>query len=87
MSKIIITLTNKKRNFEYDLEVPVDLEYKNLIDDIIQTVISFNPDLRFIPAKSRLIIVKHNFLEMHDGDTLESLGVFNGDYLLLEQGD
>ncbi|MCH5314365.1 MAG: hypothetical protein J1E81_00520 [Eubacterium sp.] len=83
MSKVIITLTDEKMSFAYDLELPADLEYEKVIDDIVQTIISFNPDLMYQTMKTKLIIPKLNMREMQNGETLENLGVFNGDYLII----
>lgn len=84
MNKVIVTLTDEKNSFSYDLELPTDLELDNLIDDIVQTIISYNPGLMFQTMKSKLIIPKLNMKEMQSGETLESLGVFNGDYLVIK---
>lgn len=83
MAQIIITLTDIKNSFMYDLELPIDLEYEKLIDDIIQTIISYNPDLAYQTMKTKLFVPKLMMKEMQNGETLESIGVFNGDYLVI----
>lgn len=83
MSKIIVTLTDEKESFAYDLELPTDLENEKLVDDIVQTIISYNPDLMFQTMRTKLIIPKLNMKEMKNDETLEELGVFNGDYLII----
>ena len=83
MAQIIITLTDAKNSFMYDLELPTDLEYEKLLDDIIQTIISYNPDLAYQTMKSKLFVPKLMMKEMQNGQTLESIGVFNGDYLVI----
>lgn len=83
MAHIIVTLTDVNKSFMYDLELPIDLEYEKLFDDIIQTIISYNPDLHYQTMNSKLIVPKLMMKEMQSGQTLESIGVFNGDYLLI----
>ena len=83
MAKIIITLTDEKESFAYDLELPTDLENEKLIDDIIQTIISYNPDLMYQTMRTKLYVPKLNMKEMKNDETLEDLGVFNGDYLII----
>ncbi len=84
MNMIIITLTNPNRSFEYDLEVPNDLECEKLIDDIIQTIICYNPELMYTTLQSNLYIPKAHMRKLQTGETLEQAGVFNGDYLIIE---
>lgn len=84
MKKIIVTLTDNRNTFSYDLELPTDLDYDNLFDDIVQTIISYNPSLMFQTMKSKLVIPKLNMKQMQSGETLEALGVFNGDYLVIK---
>lgn len=83
MNKVIITLRDARNSFSYDLELPTDLKYENLIDDLVQTIISYNPSLMFQASRVRLIIPRINMTEMKNGETLEMLGVLNGDYLLI----
>ncbi|MGN1419676.1 MAG: EsaB/YukD family protein [Acutalibacteraceae bacterium] len=84
MSKVIITLEDEKKSFAYDLELPTDLEYDKLIDDIVQTIISYNPDLMYQTNKTKLFIPKLKMKEMKSGETLDELGIFNGDYLIIQ---
>lgn len=79
---IIITLMDEKKTFSYDLEVPADLDGDKLTDDIVQTIISFNPDLTYRTMNSCIYIPKINKV-IESKDTLEGLGVFNGDYLII----
>lgn len=82
-NKIIITLTDADKTFCYDLEVPVDLEGVKLVDDIVQTIISYNPSLLYGKFESKLFIPK-NRRYLSDNETLEQRGVFNGDYLIIK---
>lgn len=84
MRKVIVTLRNDRNSFSYDLELPTDLEFDNLMDDIVQTVIAYNPEVLFKTAETKLIIPKLGMREMQSGETLEDLGVLNGDYLMIK---
>lgn len=83
MSNIIVTLTDEKNTFTYDLEVPIDLEYEKLVDDIAQTIFSYNPDLLYCGIKGTITVPKLSMYQMSKGDTLDSIGVFNGDYIII----
>lgn len=86
MNKVIITLQDDNNSFAYDLELPTDLEFEKLIDDIVQTIISYNPNLFYQTMKTSLIIPKLEMKKMQNGETLEQLGVYNGDYLIIREG-
>lgn len=84
MNKVIVTLWDDKNSFSYDLELPTDLEFDNLIDDIVQTIIAYNPEVMFRTAETKLIIPKLMMREMRSGETLKDLGILNGDYLVIK---
>ena len=84
MNRIIVTVTDRQASFSYDLEVPSDLEFEKLIDDIVQTLMSYNPDLMFHTMKTSLYIPKLKMKKMEKGESLDSIGVFSGDYLVIE---
>ncbi len=82
MSKIIITLTNQRRDFSYDLEVPTDEPIEKLYTDIIETLSSQNPS--FLSYQSQMLLYSLRMKRyMLPNETLDSCGVLNGDYLLL----
>ena len=81
--RIIVTLSDDE-TFEFDLEVPADLESEKLIDDIIQTIVSFDPDLTYDKRSSALLIPKMGMSEIKNGQTLRQAGIVNGDYLILK---
>ena len=84
MSRIIVTLTDRMNSFEYDVEVPTDLIYEELVDDIAQTIMAYNPSLIFKTMKTSLIIPKLGMKKMNQGETLDQIGVLNGDYVIIE---
>ncbi|MBQ8183852.1 MAG: EsaB/YukD family protein [Clostridia bacterium] len=82
MSKIIITLTNPRRDFSYDLEVPTDEPLEKLYADIIEVLCT--QDQRFADYATRMrLYVLRKQRYMLPGETLDVCGVLNGDYLLL----
>lgn len=84
MNKVIVTLRDDKNSFSYDLELPIDLEFDNLMDDIVQTITAYNPNLMFRTSETKLVFPKLMMREMQSGETLEDLGILNGDYLVIK---
>ena len=82
MSKIIITLTNPRRDFSFDLEVPTDEPLEKLHSDIIEVLCTQNPEFMAYSTRVRLYIPRIQRY-MLPGETLDDCGVLNGDYLLL----
>lgn len=81
MDKIIITIRDKKKRFNsYDLEVPTDVAVRQLKKDIVETLNSYKKRLKLSDANVRLSSVNLN-RSLRDGETLESAGVWNGDYI------
>lgn len=83
MANITVTVSDKNQSFMYDMQVPTDLEFEKLVDDLVQAIIGCNPALAYQPQRTRIFIPKLMMREMTYGETLEDLGVFNGDYLLI----
>lgn len=82
MSNIIITITDAKQSFFYDLEVPCDLVIEKLIQDIVETVNGINPMLMLNHIGSSLVC-KRNNKHLLSNETLEDSGVRNGDYIVI----
>ena len=79
---IIVTLTNQRRDFSYDLEVPTDEPLEKLYADILETLSTQNPQFLAYAAQTRVYCLRIQRY-MLPGETLDSCGVLNGDYLLL----
>ena len=85
MAKIIITLTDKNNSFSYDIEVPNDVEADKLLTDITAAIIGFDNKIPFnIDSSLNLIAPKNGMHPIDNSKTLLEVGVFNGDYILLE---
>lgn len=80
MNSIIVTLTDKNRSFVYDLEVPSELEVDKLKDDIVEALNGYNPNL-FLRTAEVELLCNRSGKQLLPEDTLESAGVWNGDYI------
>ncbi len=80
MNSIIVTLTDKNRSFLYDLEVPSELEVDKLKDDIVEALNGYNPSL-FLKTAGVELLCNRSGRQLLSEDTLESAGVWNGDYI------
>ncbi len=80
MDNIIVTATNLTKSYMYDLEVPTNLTIDKLKDDMVETLNGYNPDLFLSTAVTELFCNRlgRNLLSH---ETLESAGVWNGDYI------
>ena len=83
MSKILVTVSNSRRTFSFDMELPSDCESTKLQEDINEVLSYYAPEI--VPT----IMNKHLYLYnkkayMRPGETLDSYGVENGEFILLE---
>lgn len=84
MKSIIVTMTNEKQDYYYDVEIPVDLEAEKLLDDIVQTLNGYNPSLYLQIFHSELVCERTG--RVVEGDmTAEQAGVRNGDFLIVRR--
>ena len=80
MSTIIITVSDEKKTFSYDLEVPTMQKMETLGSDILDVLESCQGRLNrnyvqfFAPRLKRII---------NPYETLGQAGVYNGDYLII----
>lgn len=84
MENIIVTVTNQMRSFFYDIEVPTNLTIDKLKEDIVEALNGYNPNLFLSAATSKILCNRTNHL-LEDDETLESAGVWNGDYLTIKE--
>lgn len=82
MKDIIVTITNKSKDFLYDIEVPVELEIDKLKDDIVEALNGYNPELFLNTASIGIFCNRINRM-LDSGETLHSAGVWNGDYITI----
>ena len=82
-SEIIITLKDATGSIGYDLEVPTDVPAGDLIENIKETIISFNRSLAPLSICENLYSERLGMDLPHDR-TLGSSGIWNGDILILK---
>ncbi|MBE6572789.1 MAG: hypothetical protein E7652_00170 [Ruminococcaceae bacterium] len=80
MKSIIVTLTDERRSFSYDLELRCDRKIEKLKLDIAEVLCGCNPDLYIETSKMALFVPRKQRL-IGDKETLEEAGVWNGDYI------
>ncbi len=85
MDNIIVTVTNLSKSYMYDLEVPTNLTIDKLKDDIVETLNGYNPDLYLRTPTTELFCNRIGRKLLPD-ETLESAGVWNGDYITVMEG-
>ena len=82
MEQIIVTIADIKKNRQYDLEVPTELEIEKLLDDIVQTLVGYEPDCTFGFGEVELYSPgRRKNLDRHK--SLQEEYIHNGDYLIL----
>lgn len=84
MENIIVTITNEKQQYCYDIEVPTDLEIDKLTDDIVQTLNGYRPELYLNPYRIELFHQRTEKI-LESSRTMESSNVRNGDYILIRR--
>lgn len=84
MKKIIVTVTDRTKRFFYDIEAPIGLAVSDLKDDIVEALNGYDPNL-FLKAATLSLLCGRTGHVLQDGETLESAGVWNGDYLTLQE--
>ena len=82
MENIIVTATNISKSFLYDLELPTTVTIDKLKDDIVEALNGYNPDL-FLNTDSTVLFCNRIGRQLSNDETLESAGVWNGDYITL----
>lgn len=82
MENIIVTATNISKSFLYDLELPSTVTVDKLKDDIVEALNGYNPDL-FLNIASTALFCNRIGRQLNNDETLESAGVWNGDYITL----
>lgn len=82
MNQIIVTVVDLKASRQYDVEVPTDLELEKLLDDIVQTLICYEPELSYSLNRTVLYSPKKG-KNLDSSKNLKEEGIWNGDYLIL----
>lgn len=82
MEHIIVTATNIRKSFLYDLDVPTNLTVDKLKDDIVEALNGYDPNL-FLRTATTELFCNRLGRQLTAEETLESAGVWNGDYITL----
>lgn len=82
MESIIVTVTDLKKSFLYDLELPVDIPQKKLTEDIVEALNGYDPALG-LSADGAGLYCNRTGKRLGPDETLESAGVWNGDYVTI----
>ena len=84
MENIIVTIKYPANNFSCDIEAPTNLDISRLKEDIVETLNHYNWNLSLDSASIGLFCDRIDRL-LTDEETLESAGVWNGDYLTIKE--
>lgn len=84
MENIIVTIRRPASNFSCDIEVSASLAISKLKEDIVETLNHYNWSLSLDSASIGLFCDRIDRL-LTDEETLESAGVWNGDYLTIKE--
>ncbi len=79
---IIVTVTDRNRSFYIDLEIPANLVWKKLAQDIIETLNGYRPEISLFPYDTKFMNKRTRRI-LPDEKTAEESGVWNGDYLVV----
>lgn len=83
MDTVIITLTNKKNSFSFDLEIPMDVTVGKLKEDLYETITVYNPEL-YIRQPADFKLYCNRLGKCFDTDnTLRQEGIWNGDIITI----
>ena len=84
MNHLIVTVGDSFSGRKFDLEVPKDVESEKLLDDSLETLRGYAPELQWRISEVALWDRRLGRM-LKPGETLEEAGVWNGDTLYLAQ--
>lgn len=79
---VVVTVTTRNRSFQYDLELPTDQMVVTLKKDIMEALNTYDSTLG-LGGEIRLVNPRTN-QPLTDYATLDMLGVWTGDYIIIE---
>lgn len=85
MGNIIVTITDRARSFTCDLEMPTNVKMEILKGYIAEALNGYKPNLSLNEAGIELYCSRKG-QQLKNEETLESAGVWNGDYIVLFEG-
>ena len=84
MNHFIVTVCDSFSGRKFDLEVPKDVESDKLLDDILEALRGYAPELQWRISEVALWDRRLGRI-LKSTETLDEAGVWNGDYLYLAQ--
>ena len=82
MNSIIVTVTDKKNRFMFDMDVPTDLPGMKLAEDVMEVLNERDPEL-YLNARYHCFYLNRQGRILSDRETLAEAGVWNGDYMTI----
>lgn len=82
MKHIIVTVSDRQNTFSCDMEVPVDLAGRQLLENMAEVFAAYAPQLHLSSLYHRLYI-KRTGRPLADTESLAQAEVRNGDYLTI----
>lgn len=83
METIIVTVTNYKKSFFYDIEIPRAISVQKLKEDLSEALNSYHPELYLKTATAIDLFCNRLNRVLRTDETIESAGVWNGDYITI----
>lgn len=84
MSGIIITVTDENEQFEYDLEVPIDVKASLLMGDVLEVLRCCDPRINYTVGRTFFISPRMQVYVKPD-ESFEEAGIWNGDKLVIKE--
>lgn len=82
MESLIVTVSDRNRSFFIDLEIPSDLVWEKLSEDVVETLNGYRPELS-LPVLGTAFMCMRLKEILPDDKTLREAGIWNGDYLII----
>ncbi len=83
MQNMIVTIRNREGSFQYDIEIPTDLNGEKLTDDVMEALNGLRPELCYSPMHHGLFLNRLGRFLQKD-ETMAQSGIRNGDYITIE---
>ncbi|WP_274939375.1 EsaB/YukD family protein [Chordicoccus furentiruminis] len=79
---VIVTVADTDSNFDYDMELPVDVPFASLKKDILEVVRAYDPKRVKIGPPLELYCMRLK-RTMADQETPAEAGIWSGDFLVM----
>ena len=84
MVMVTILVKAEGKNIAYDMELPVNVPALILVNQIVETLNEYRRALR-ISGKNKVLWAKRLDRNINPDETLENAGIWDGDYLELNE--